>query len=229
MRKPPKKSTGREIVDATVQGAAGMVPVVGDPLAVAFAVAMGWTYNKRMAQWLEELAAAVTELQDEPNRRSFEDLADDPVFADAVINATRAAQATHAQEKLKALRNGVLNSTSPGAPDADMQARFFRLVEQFTGAHLTLLRFLANPVAWFDEKNLDKPNIMAGGRGHILELGVPEFRGQRVWYDLLAGDLQSTGLANPNLNTVMTGSGVWAPGLTALGVEFLGFVSDPKS
>jgi hypothetical protein len=50
MRKPPKKSTGREIVDATVQGAAGMVPVVGDPLAVAFAVAMGWTYNKRMAQ-----------------------------------------------------------------------------------------------------------------------------------------------------------------------------------
>jgi hypothetical protein len=168
-------------------------------------------------------------LQEEPNQRSFEELADDPVFADAVINATRAAQATHTQEKLEALRNGVLNSTGPGAPDADMQARFFRLIEQFTGAHLTLLLFLADPVAWFDERDLEKPNIMAGGRGHILEIGVPKFRGQRAWYDLLAGDLQTTGLANPNLNTVMTGSGVWAPGLTSLGVEFLVFVRDPRS
>lgn len=205
-----------------------MVPIVGDPLAVAFAVAMGWTYNKRMAQWLEELAAAVDELQEEHDRLTFEDLAGDPVFADAVINASRAAQATHAQEKLDALRNGVLNSTGPGAPDVDLQARFFRLVEQFTAAHLTMLRFLADPVAWFDQRNLDKPNIMAGGRGHILELGVPEFSGQRAWYDLLAGDLQSAGLANPNLHTVMTGSGVWAPGVTALGVEFLAFVSDPR-
>lgn len=229
MRKPPKKSMGREIVDATVQGAAGMVPIVGDPLAVAFAVAMGWTYNKRMAQWLEELAAAVNELQEEEDQLSFADLADDPVFADAVINASRAAQATYAREKLDALRNGVLNSTSPGAPDVDMQSRFFRLVEQFTAAHLTMLRFLADPVAWFDERKLDKPNIMAGGRGHILELGVPQFRDQRAWYDLLAGDLQSAGLANPNLHTVMTGSGVWASGLTALGVGFLAFVSDPRS
>lgn len=229
MRNPPQKGTGREIVEATVQGAAGMVPVVGDPLAVAFAVAMGWTYNKRMAQWLEDLAAAVTELQEERDNLSFDDLADDPVFADAVINATRAAQASHSDEKLEALRNGVLNSIGPGAAEVDMQSRFFRLIEQFTSAHLTILRFLADPVAWFDERSLDRPNLMAGGRAHILELGIPEFRGRRDWYDLLAGDLQSAGLASPNLHVVMTGSGVWAPGLTPLGAQFLAFVTEPRS
>lgn len=228
MRNPPKKGTSREIVEATVQGAAGMVPVVGDPLAVAFAVAMGWTYNKRMAQWLEDLAAAVTELQEERDNLSFEKLANDPVFVDAVINATRAAQATHAEEKLEALRNGVLNSIGPGGADVDMQARFFRLIEQFTPAHLVILQFLADPVAWFDERKMDRPNLMAGGRAHILELGIPEFRGRRDWYDLLAGDLQSAGLANPNLHVVMTGGGVWAPGLTPLGAQFLAFVTAPR-
>jgi hypothetical protein len=67
------------------------------------------------------------------------------VFVDAVVNATRAAQATHQSEKLDALRNGVLHSLDEDAPTLDEQARFFRLVEQLTPAHLRMLRFLNDP------------------------------------------------------------------------------------
>src|SRR5690349_19392784 len=116
MEQPPEKSTARELTEQAIAAGAGMVPVVGSPVAVAFAVAMGWTYNKRMRQWLEELAHAVSELQQRDEMPTFEELADSDVFADAVVNATRAAQATHRAEKLSALKNGVLNSLAPNAP-----------------------------------------------------------------------------------------------------------------
>ncbi|TCC34940.1 hypothetical protein [Kribbella sindirgiensis] len=165
MEKPPQKTTAREVVEATVEGAAGMIPVVGSPLAVAFAVAMGWTHNKRMTQWFEDLADTVTELQEQGSGLTFDQLADDPIFTDAVINATRAAQATHQQEKLDALRNGVLNSLGPGAPSVDEQSRFFRLVDEFGVAHLTMLTFPHNPRGWFDDRGLQQETYMMGGRG----------------------------------------------------------------
>lgn len=46
----PKKSTTRAIVEQSIVAGAGLVPIAGSPLAVAFAVAMGWSYNKRMRQ-----------------------------------------------------------------------------------------------------------------------------------------------------------------------------------
>lgn len=60
-------------------GATGMVPIVGSPVAAALARAMGWAYNRRMQQWLEDLAEAVTELQEHSSDPlSYEDLAEDP-------------------------------------------------------------------------------------------------------------------------------------------------------
>jgi hypothetical protein len=53
-----------------------MVPVVGSPLAIAFALAMGWTYNRRMTAWLDELAEAVDELQERTDGLCFDALAD---------------------------------------------------------------------------------------------------------------------------------------------------------
>jgi hypothetical protein len=111
---------------------------------------MGWTYERRMAAWLEDLAESVAALEERTDGLSFEKLAEDEGFVDAVVAATRAAQATHAQEKLDALRNGVLNTLGPDAPSLDEQARFFRLVEQFTPAHLRLLAFLDDPGPVFD-------------------------------------------------------------------------------
>lgn len=230
MNKPPKKSTGRQLVERTVEGAAGMVPVVGSMLAVAFATAMGWTYSRRMDEWMEQLAESVTKLQERTDGLSFDDLAENDAFVDAVVATTKAAQATHSQEKLTALRNAVLNTLSPNAPTVDEQARFIRLVEEFTPAHLRLLAFLNDPGAVFDAARRTRPNYMAGGRATLIEDGMPEFTGRREWYDLLDRDLSGAGLTNHGgLHTMQTGASLWHPGTSPLGRRFLTFISAPAA
>ena len=159
---------------------------------------------------------------------SFDDLAENDAFMDAVVTATRAAHAIHHEEKLTALRNGVLNTLVPSAPTVDEQARFFRLIDEMTAAHLKMLEFFADPTVWFEARGLDKGNIYMGGQAHILEQGIPEFAGRREWYDLLAADLTRLQLSNPALHVVMTESGIWSGRNTAMGNRFLRFVSDPR-
>ncbi|WP_332643266.1 hypothetical protein [Aeromicrobium sp.] len=226
MRQPPKKSAGREVVQAVVEGALGAIPIAGSPLAASFVTAVDWRFNRRTAEWMEDLASAVDELQ-AGQGISFEDLAENEAFVDAVINATRAAQATHQTEKLQALRNAVLHSLDDDAPDVDEQARFIRLIEQFTPSHIRLLVFLNDPGKAFDSAGIPRPNLMMGGRSTLLEQGVPEFAGRRDWYDLLAGDIDSARLAQTNMHTTMTGAGLWNSATTQLGSRFLAFIADP--
>jgi hypothetical protein len=157
--------------------------------------AVGRAHNRRMQTWLESLADAVNDMQ------TREDGAEDERFIDAVVSATRAAQATHDEDKLTALRNGVLNTLGPKAPPTeDEQLRFFRFVEQFSPAHLRLLDFLHDPGAFFDRAGITRPNYSMGGRSTLLEDGMPELRGQRDWYDLLFGDLSTAGLTSGALH-----------------------------
>jgi hypothetical protein len=228
---PPEKSTSREIVEKAVEGAVGMVPIVGSPLAAAFALAMGWSYNKRMQLWFEDVAEAIRELQDAAEDwPALEDLRENDVFVDAVVHASRAAQATHQEEKLRALRNGVLNSIAPDAPSVDEQARFFRLVDELTPSHLRLLNFLQDPGAAFAAAGLDRPSLMMGGRMTLLEM-LPDFRGRpREWIDLLAKDLTDAGLTNyGGLHTTQTGDSLWLPATSGLGSRLLAFVTAPPA
>jgi ribosomal protein L17 len=108
------------------------VPVAGGALAVAFVSAVSWQLNQRRPEWLSELAEAVEDLRERIGDASFEALAENSLFVDAVVTTTRAIDHTHQEEKIAALRNAVLNSVAPNAPDADMQAMFLNLVERFT-------------------------------------------------------------------------------------------------
>ncbi len=223
MDKPPSKSTAREVTEAAIVGGVGAVPVAGSPLAAAFALALGWSYNRRMTAWLEDLAEAVDELQQQ-GTATLEDLVDDDVFLDAVALATRAAQATHQQEKLEALRNAVLHSVGPDAPDVDEQARFFRYVADFTPSHLRLLLFLDDPGTFYDAAGVARPDVYMGGRSYLLDQ-LAEFSAGRDWYDMLHSDLTASGLTNGTLHAVQTGASLWQSATSALGKRFLAFVS----
>ncbi|MGE5828107.1 MAG: hypothetical protein ACM30G_07030, partial [Micromonosporaceae bacterium] len=65
MEPPPKKSAGREVVEAAVQGGLNALPMVGGPLATAFAYAVGVPFEWRMSRWLAELAEAVEDLSNQ--------------------------------------------------------------------------------------------------------------------------------------------------------------------
>ncbi len=225
MEKPPSKTTAREITEAAIVGGVGAVPVAGSPLAAAFALALGWSYNRRMTAWLEDLAEAVDELQQQ-GIATVEELVHDEVFLDAVALATRAAQATHQQEKLAALRNGVLHSVGPDAPDVDEQARFFRLVEEFSSAHLLLLELFADPPGFYAARGLPVGRSgFSSSRSQLVEGGIAEMQGKGDWYALLFADLTAAQLLVGSLGGMLSADGMWQPIATPLGQRFLAFVS----
>ena len=113
---PPSKSTGREIVERVVEAGLGSVPVVGAALAVTFVTALGWRLEQRREQWFTGLAEAIDDLRERVDDFDFETLADNDLFVDAVVTATRTVEHTHQEEKISALRNAVLNSVAPEAP-----------------------------------------------------------------------------------------------------------------
>ena len=216
----PAKRDRRVAMEKVAEAVVSAIPFVGGPLAVALATTVGWSISKRTDDWLIAMAEEVERLG-----LVLEDLAEDPAFVDAVVTATRAAQATHQDDKLAALRNGVLHSVGPDAPDIDEQARFFRLVEEFTAGHLHLLAFLNDPRGTFDALSLDQPTYMSGSRGGLVAQ-LPAFAGRADWAGLLFSDLSNARLINAGgLNTMMTGAGVWEPCATELGQRFLAFIA----
>lgn len=229
MEQPPRKSTGREVTEKTVEAALSAVPIAGGPLALAFGAVMGWAYSRRMEEWLTELAEAVDDLQERVDGLDLDKLASNEDFVDAVVHATRAAEGTHQTEKIDALRNAVLNVALPAAPATDLIRIFLRYLDEFTPSHLRLLAFLDDPIAAFDARGLPKPDLMMGGRSHLLEEALPEFAGRRDFYDPLASDLERAGLANAALHVTMTGTGLWQSTTTDRGKQFLAFITDPRS
>jgi hypothetical protein len=164
--------TPKVLVDKAIAGGLSSIRLVGGVLGVFYENYMQAPYNRRLQQWQRTMTEVVTELA-----AKYDTLPNDDVLLDALINATRAAQATSEQEKLDALRNAVLNAVAPHAPDTYEQSRFFRLVDQFSAAHLMLARSTEYRPSSLYER-LDDINT----RG-------------REWRDLLAADLSGA----PNL------------------------------
>jgi hypothetical protein len=93
---------------------------------------------------------------------------------DAIVHASRVAQATHQEEMLAALRNGVLHALPLDSPSLDEHARFFRLVDRSTPAHVHLLRLLDDAGVYPQTRDLSRPAIYMGGRIALVEAAIPE-------------------------------------------------------
>jgi hypothetical protein len=226
--KPPGKSTGREIAERAVEAGLNFVPVVGSALAVTFVTALNWKLNERRDQWLEELAEAVQELGDRLDDVDPAKLPDNPLFVDAVVSATRTVEHTHQQDKLAALRNAVINSALPGAPDADSQAILFSMLDRFTGSHLRLLTMWDDPPAWFRARGLTPPQAaMAASRTQTVEAGLPELRDQRDFYLQLADELKSAGLMTASLSGMVTPTALMDRLTSNLGRQLVKLISRP--
>jgi len=171
---PPAKSTGREIVERAVEASLGSVPLIGNALAVTFVTAVTWRLQERREKWFTELAEAVEQLRGQMDGLSLESLTDNDLFTDAVVTATRTLEHTHQAEKIEALRNAVLNSVSPEAPDADTQAIFLNLVDRFTPSHLRMATLWDDPPAWFASHGIPQPQAaFATSRTVTVEAGLP--------------------------------------------------------
>jgi hypothetical protein len=226
---PPGKSTGREIVERAAEAALGSVPVVGNALAVTFVTALGWRLEQRRERWFTELAEGVEELRGRVDGLDLEDLASNDLFVDAVVTATRTVEHTHQAEKLEALRNAVLNSVAPDAPDADTQAVILNLIDQFTPSHMRLVTLWDDPPAWFASHGISRPQgAFVTSRTVTVEAGLPEMQGRKDFYTLIAGELSSAGMLTASLSGMVQPPALMSRLTTDFGRQFVRFISPPR-
>jgi hypothetical protein len=225
---PPDDSDRAHALKRIVEMGIAAIPIVGGPLQVSFQEAAGRKLAERREKWFAGLAVRLADLEERLG--DFDHLADEEVFFDAVMRATRIVDQTSRQEKIEALRNAVINSVAPGAPDADRQQLYFDLIDQLTPTHFRLLHLLDDPSGWFDERpDLTRPQFgMSSSRPTLIEHAMPELaaQGREVierYYALLA----SGGLVNASLGGTMTAQGAWQAVTTNFGRNFLAFIEEP--
>lgn len=223
--RPPGRSKGRELVARAVEAGAGSVPVVGAALAVALVAALNWKLN----EWLENLAIAVEELGERADGFDVGALTDNPLFVDAAVSAVRTVEHTHQEEKLAALRNAVLNSALPGAPDADMQAVLLGMVDRLTASHLRFLTMWNDPPAWFERHQLTPSQAgIAGSRTQTVEAGLPEMRDRKDFYLQIAYELNSAALMTANVQGNVSATALMDRLTSGLGRQLVEFISPPS-
>ena len=222
---PPRESTQHVVAANAAEAATSLIPVVGGPLSVVVATLFGYSYQKRLEDWRDEVVAQIRRLNDERGV-AVEDLAGNPAFLDAVATATRIAEMTSSSEKRSYLANALFNVGVGTSLVPDKQAIYLRYVEELTPSHMTMLSLLDDPPKFLDDRGIPWPSIMMGGLGSIVELGLPELHADKPLLDTVVDDLQRYGLAqNPGLNAIMSGEGLKAARGTAKGREFVQFIS----
>ena len=210
--------------------------------------------GKRLSDWLEELRLRVNELSQRVASLTPARLAQDEAFNSAFAQAAQAVLRTHQREKLDALRNAVLNVALGKDSNADRQTQFLALVDRFTAAHLTLLRFFQDPAGHFGQKHLPVPTVSIGTNLLAYELvcaALPELRQQLQSpaqehtaaafqiFQVLFDDLNSAKLIS--LQRIKDNEAWIIPRFTAqpipypvnpvtthLGEDFLAFITEPS-
>ena len=223
----PEDSDRKQGIARATEMGISFIPGVGSALQVAFNELAARRLNERRSRWLNDLALHVHTLEDRIG--DFATLTSDDAFMDALTTATQIAVRTSQADKLALLRNTVVNSVLPDAPDLDTQQLFFDMIDRFTPTHVRLLHLLSDPPAWFQRHDIVLRNITMGPKTAIIEAGLPELAGRGDLISRYGGALNSAGLISQALSGVMSNNGLWAAATSPLGEEFLAFVTDPTS
>jgi hypothetical protein len=202
------------------------IPYVGGPLVELLNLGLRPLLESRRDAFLSDLASQVASLESRAFIRP-DDLVRNEVFLDVALQATVAATKTRSTLKRDALRNAVINSLLPSAPEADVQEMFIGFVDAFTPSHLAVLGCLSR-----DPSRVD-PHTVSAQRAHIrvgelIEETIPVMQGKAALYEQLVLDLQARGLLG---NRAAAGRLIDVPwGLlerTPLGLQFVAFIADP--
>lgn len=171
----------------------GAVPIVGTVGAEMFNRLIAPPLQKRQQEWMDDVATELRRLA-ATNRLRLEDLPNNPAFVDAVMTASQAAIRTSQREKRDALRNAVLRSALPGAPDIDIQQIFLGLIDRLSVNHLRVLQLFQNPTNWFGVARQSVNWQQFKVADDILHVAFPDLKvhhelGRQIWTELYAAGL----------------------------------------
>lgn len=225
------KSTKGDIGHALVKGSISSIPIIGGAAAEIFSLILEPPISQRRDKFLISLYEKLEELNETIEGFKIEELSENEIFVTALTHALPVAVKNHQVEKITALRNVVLNSVLPNAPDEDKQLMFLDLIDSFTSWHLKILILLNDPKGYANENDISIPNWQSAQLLSLIELVFPELKGKREFYTQVWNDLYNHNLINissDSLHTIITGHGTLGSRTTGLGAEFISFIKDPS-
>ena len=201
------------------------------PAAELIDLVIATPMSKRKDAFISDINERLTKMESEKTDFTIESLKDDDIFHTVIINAIRAAIATHQKEKIEALRNAVLNAALKINIEENIQMMFLNYIDRLTPLHLLMLNFLQNPKKHCDDRNVKTDNIIIGGITNIVYQAVSwpkEVNGDVL--EQIVKDLNTYGFINIDANAYrlnMSMSSVLSSHTTSLGNQFLKYITEP--
>jgi hypothetical protein len=166
-----------EKVHRVTRAAISSIPVLGGALTETFNALIEPPMSRRKTQWMVDVTDAINELY-EKGYITESDLQSNEKFFTTLVHASSTAIRNHESEKLKALKNAVLNSALPRAPDETMQQLFLNLLDSCTSWHIALLKLFQGPEQWANSNNIKFPSWSMGGLTAVIEYALPSIAKQ---------------------------------------------------
>ena len=229
MTKPHEisEATLEDRLHTLVKAGIASIPVVGAAASELFTVILASPLEKRRAEWMNDVAEHLKELE-EGGALNLKDLQNNETFITTVMQASQTAIRNHQSEKREALRNAVLNSALPHAPEESIQQYFITLIDTFTVEHIRLLDLFKDPPAWFENNNVALPQFSSAGLESIITSAWPELNNQYEFLNAVLEELQGKGFfVGGGLRITMTKHGLFDKRTTKMGDSFLAFITAP--
>jgi len=222
MDKEKIKDTGYALGKAVI----GSIPVIGAAASELLSLLVSSPLERRREKWMSEIGERLLELE-RAGKINLEALKENPVFIDTVLAATQIALKTSEQEKLYALKNALINTALSESPDQSEIQIFISLIDIYTIWHIRLLKLFDDPIKWFKDKSLAKPNYMSAGLKNIIDIAFPELQDKNEFCNIIWDDLYRAGLhKSGSLHAMMTNNGLMASRTTEYGKKFLKYISE---
>lgn len=221
------RSFGYEVARTTIDAATSLIPggsYAAGKIVERFVAA---PLQKRRDEWFERVGSGLRELEERLEGFDPSKLDNNNDFVSAVFEATQAAMKTAKEEKLEALRSGVLNIAAGLQLSEVLRGSFFSYIDRFLPAHIRVLRLIAAP-SNSPEMCLAAKNTYAGAQTTVLRAALPESALDTPSLNRILSDLQREGLADTSgMNAIGTQQSLLSKRSTDAGDAFLEFISSP--
>lgn len=216
--KPPEDSEG-DALHALAKAGISSLPIIGAATAEIFQWVVPSPLERRRDEWMRAVSGKLQELE-ERQGINLAALGQNEEFVSAVMYATTIAIRTHKEEKHEALRNAVINVALGQSPDEALEHMFFGWIDTFSVLHLRVLKlaYAPSPI----------PNKGMATLTDVLQYNEPLLKSGEDVFQIIWKDLYTRGLVSiEQTNTTMTGIDMGFKRTTAIGDQFLAFISEP--
>lgn len=201
----------------------------GGPIAVLlYNKLVGDPVRERLVQWIEDIAEQVGKLMERTNDVALKKLEQDPLFRTILRRAAWSAINDHQTEKLKALRNAVLNSACSINVNENYQLMFLNLIDRMTELHLRVLIFLSDPKKPLREMSVDDKRGTSRGSlmPYLLKyFDIPQTDPHPLY--MVITDLKAAWLVHDDVFGERSGRILYASCVTPPGEQLVRFITSP--